>query len=88
MAESRALEYEQQPPGEAWNAVEVFKKIRRIWKPGIQEMNFFFLVSWLPDYSFQICRRGVKNPRDGSAEEVSFPWYLRDGDGLDRGGAA
>jgi len=22
----RALEYEQQPPDEAWNAVEVFKK--------------------------------------------------------------
>jgi hypothetical protein len=26
MTESRALEYEQQPPDEAWNAVEVFKK--------------------------------------------------------------
>ena len=51
-------------------------------------MNFFFLVSWLLDYSFQICRRGVKNPRDGSAEEISFPGNLRNGDGRGRGGAA
>jgi hypothetical protein len=26
MTGERALEYEQQPPDEAWNAVEVFKK--------------------------------------------------------------
>jgi len=26
MTELRALEYEQQPPDEAWNAVEVLKK--------------------------------------------------------------
>jgi len=31
---------------------------------------------------------GVKNAREGSAEEISFPWNWRDGHGLGGGGAA
>jgi hypothetical protein len=31
--------------------------------------------------------RGVKNPREGSAEEISFPWDLRHGHGVGGGSA-
>src|SRR6266496_732419 len=36
---------------------------------------------------FFFCQGGVKNPREGSAEEISFPWDLRYGHGIGRGGA-
>src|SRR5690348_14088527 len=37
--------------------------------------------------SFLFHRRGVKNPREGSAEEFSFSWDLRHGHGISGGSA-
>ena len=36
---------------------------------------------------FLLHQRGVKNPREGSAEEISFPWDLRHRHGVGGGSA-